>query len=42
MTQNATTSTYDPPAVIFEAALEVRAGTPLSLPDAVDLLGGGQ
>jgi len=23
---------YEPPAVVYEAALEVRAGTPLALP----------
>jgi hypothetical protein len=28
---------YETPAVVYEAALEVRAGTPLRLPD---LLGG--
>lgn len=29
---------YDPPAVVYEAALEVRAGTPLGLPDAANPL----
>jgi hypothetical protein len=31
--------TYEPPAVIYEADLEVRAGTPLGLPDPLDLTG---
>ncbi len=31
-------ATYDPPAVVYEAALEVRAGTVTSgLPDPLDL-----
>jgi hypothetical protein len=34
-------ATYEAPAIIFEVALEVRAGTPLGLPDALDLLGTG-
>ena len=37
----ATTETqrpYDPPAVVYEAALEVRAGTPLGIPDAANPL----
>ena len=25
---------YDPPAVVYEAALEVRAGSPMGHPDA--------
>jgi hypothetical protein len=25
---------YEPPAVVYEAALEVRAGTPLGLPQS--------
>ena len=29
-------ATYEPPAIIFEVTLEVRAGTPLGLPDALD------
>lgn len=29
---------YDPPAVVYEAALEVRAGTPVGLPDAANPL----
>ena len=28
------TQHYEPPAVIYEAALEVRAGTPLGLPQS--------
>ena len=32
-------ATYEAPAVIFEITLEVRAGTPMSLPDPLDLLG---
>lgn len=32
-------ATYEAPAVIFEAALEVRAGTPFGLPDPLDLFG---
>ena len=28
---------YEPPAVTYEAALEVRAGTPLGLPDPLNL-----
>ncbi len=34
-------ATYEPPAIIFEVTLEVHAGTPLGLPDALDLLGTG-
>lgn len=30
---------YEEPAVVYESALEVRAGTPLSIPDALDPLG---
>ena len=33
-----TQPSYDPPAVVYEAALEVRAGTPLSLPDPANPL----
>jgi hypothetical protein len=29
---------YDPPAVVYEAKLEVRAGTPVGLPDAANPL----
>jgi len=29
---------YDPPAVVYEARLEVRAGTPLGLPDPANPL----
>jgi hypothetical protein len=28
---------YEPPAVVYEAALEVRAGTPVGLPDPLKL-----
>ncbi len=31
---------YVPPAVIYEASLEVRAGTPSKMPDPLDLFGG--
>lgn len=32
---------YAPPAVIYEASLEVRAGTPINkMPDPLDLFGG--
>ncbi len=30
---------YAPPAVVYEAPLEVRAGSPLSLPDLTDITG---
>jgi len=30
---------YEAPAVIFESTLEVRAGSPVGLPDPLDLLG---
>jgi hypothetical protein len=30
---------YEIPAIIYEADLEVRAGTPLGLPDPLDLTG---
>ncbi len=29
--------TYEPPAVVYEAALEVRAGSPLGIPRIPDL-----
>ena len=29
---------YAPPAVVFEAPLEVRAGSPLSIPDLADIV----
>jgi hypothetical protein len=35
-------ATYEAPAVIFEVALEVRAGSPLGLPDPLDWLGTNQ
>lgn len=30
---------YEEPAVVYESALEVRAGTPLKLPDLTDPTG---
>lgn len=30
---------YEQPAVVYEAALEVRAGTPMGIPDPLDLFG---
>lgn len=33
---------YEPPAVVFEADLEVRAGSPLGIPDPLDLTGTGK
>lgn len=33
---------YEQPAVVYEADLEVRAGTPLGLPDPLDPLGNGK
>lgn len=30
---------YETPAVVYEATLEVRAGTPLGIPDPLDLFG---
>jgi len=30
-------ATYEPPAVTYEALLEVRAGSPLGIPDPLDL-----
>jgi len=33
---------YEPPAVIYEAMLEVRAGSPLGIPDPLDLFGAGK
>jgi hypothetical protein len=33
---------YVPPAVIYEATLEARAGTPTGLVDPLDLFGTGQ
>jgi hypothetical protein len=31
--------TYEPPAIVYESELEVRAGTPLGVPDLLDLTG---
>jgi hypothetical protein len=33
---------YNPPAVIYEATLEARAGTPTGIVDPLDLFGTGQ
>jgi hypothetical protein len=33
-----TQTSYDPPAVVYEAMLEVRAGTPVGLPDPANPL----
>jgi len=30
---------YEPPAVVYETTLEVRAGTPVGIPDPLDLTG---
>jgi len=30
-------SRYEEPAIVFEGALEIQAGSPLGLPDALDL-----
>jgi len=30
---------YEPPAIVYEAELEVRAGSPLGLPDPLELPG---
>lgn len=30
---------YEPPAVVYEAELEARAGSPLGIPDPLDPLG---
>lgn len=30
---------YEPPAVVYEAKLEVRAGSPMGVPDPLDLFG---
>lgn len=32
-------ATYEAPAIVYESELEVRAGSPLSLPDPLDLTG---
>ena len=29
---------YEPPAVVYETTLEVRAGTPLGMPEPLDVL----
>lgn len=33
MEQKQDRKAYDPPAVVYEAELEVRAGSPLGIPD---------
>ena len=33
---------YEPPAVVYESELEVRAGSPLGIPDPLGALGDGQ
>lgn len=33
---------YEEPAVVYESALEVRAGSPLSIPDPLDPTGVGK
>lgn len=33
---------YQPPAVVYEAELEVRAGSPLGIPDPLNLFGSEQ
>lgn len=38
----ATRARYETPAIVYEAELEVRAGTPLGLPDPLDLTGTGK
>ena len=37
-TQAGTQPSYDPPAVVYEAMLEVRAGTPIDPPGPANLL----
>lgn len=33
---------YEPPAVVYESDLEVRAGSPLNIPDPLNLTGTGE
>lgn len=33
---------YDPPGVIYEGKLEVRAGSPIGIPNPLDLFGSEQ
>lgn len=33
---------YEAPEVVYESALEVRAGSPLGIPDPLDITGTGQ
>ena len=28
---------YEPPTIVYEASLEIRAGSPLGMPDPLDL-----
>lgn len=37
-----TTQSYESPAIVYESELEVRAGSPLGLPDPLDLTGAGK
>lgn len=37
MEQNQDRKVYEPPAVVYEAKLEVRAGSPFGIPDPLDL-----
>ncbi len=37
MEQNQDRPVYESPAVVYESELEVRAGSPLGLPDPLDL-----
>jgi hypothetical protein len=33
---------YEAPAIIYESELEIRAGSPLGLPDPLDVTGAGK
>lgn len=39
MEQKQEAKRYEQPAVVYEADLEVRAGSPLGIPDPLDLFG---
>lgn len=39
MEQNLERKPYEEPAVVYESALEVRAGTPMGIPDPLDPTG---
>lgn len=41
MEQTQEQSLYEQPAVIYEAELEVRAGSPVGIPNPLDLFGTG-